>query len=69
MVQGDALSLTSIVSVLPIIRKGLQSLNINFGRVFVSKSALFGHWGDPIYRPIWLDHNPSNRGRRAQIVG
>ena len=45
VVQGNAMFLTSIVAILPIMKKGLQSLNLNFGRVLVSKRVLSGHWG------------------------
>ena len=46
VVQGAALSLTSTVSILPRMRKGLQLLNLQYDRVSVySKSSLLGHWG------------------------
>ena len=45
VVQGDALSLTSTVSILSMMKMGLQSLDLNFGRILVSKRALSGHWG------------------------
>ena len=37
VVQGNALSLMSTIAILPITKKGLQLLNLNFGKVLVSK--------------------------------
>ena len=45
VVQCKSLSLMSTVAILPMMINGLQSVNIYFGKVSVSKSSLSSHWG------------------------
>ena len=47
VVQDYALSLTSTISVLSMNEKRLQSLSLDFDRVYVysKNNALSGHWG------------------------